>query len=104
LKIIKERLPKKGIQISSDDGSRFIIFTLFNPFSLNCKLLDLSFEIDKIFPAFEFSISFIFIDIFFRSNKPETMKYFDDLEREFKDKNLKTYSLDDIINELYSKE
>lgn len=100
MKITKEASPRKGWQISSDDGSRFIVFSLFSPLSSDCNFLDISFVIDKIYPAFEFSISFIFFNIFYRSNKPETMKMFDEIEKELEENKSEYIDIDTFIDDL----
>lgn len=102
--IKKDDSPLKHFGISSDDGSRFITFSFYNPFSLHACLIDLSFEIDKIFPGFEFSFSFIFLHIFYRHNKPEAMKTFDEFEKNIKEGKMETYSLEDVLVEIYKEE
>jgi len=100
MKILKYTTPVKSIVITSDDGSRFITLNFFNPFSLNCCLLDIFFMVDKIIPGIELGLSFIFFSAFYRKNKPETTKFFNELEEKIKNKTLKTYPLDEVLDKL----
>lgn len=100
MKLIKKESSFDHLFFSSKDGSKFITFSLQNPFSLNCYLFDLSFLIDKAIPGFEFSFVFVFFNIFYRSNKPEAMEYFDKMDEEMKNENLESYSLEEVLEEL----
>ena len=100
MKILKYTTPVKSIVITSNDGSRFVTLSFFNPFSLNCCLLDIFFMVDKIIPGIELGLSFIFFSIFYRRNKPEATKFFNELEEKIKNKTLKTYPLDEVLDKL----
>lgn len=100
MKIHKYNSPYKSIVITSNDGSRFITLIFFNPFSLNCCLLDVFFMVDKIIPGIELGLTFIFFTAFYRKNKPETTKFFNELEEKIKNKTLTTYPLDEVLDRL----
>jgi len=100
MKILKYTTPLKSIVITSDDGSRFITMKFFNPFSFNCCLLDIFFMVDKIIPGVELGLSFIFFNIFYRSNKPETMKMFDEIEKELEENKSEYIDIDTFIDDL----
>ena len=104
MKILKYTTPVKSIVITSDDGSRFITLNFFNPFSLNCCLLDIFFMVDKIIPGIELGLTFIFFSAFYRKNKPEATKFFNNLEKRIKNGSLKTYPLDDVLDRLDNNE
>ena len=100
MKIHKYTSPFKYIVITSNDGSKFVTLNFFNPFSLNCCLLDIFFMVDKIIPGIELGLTFIFFTAFYRKNKPETTKFFNELEEKIKNKTLKTYPLDEVLDRL----
>jgi len=86
----------KEFSIISKDKTTHLTINFFSPFNLIVTLFDFSFMIDKEFPAFEFMFTFIFVNIFFRKNKLETLKYFEDLKRETLE-NHESISIEDII-------
>ncbi len=100
MKICKYNSPFKSIVITSNDGSRFVTLNFFNPFSLNCCLLDIFFMVDKIIPGIELGLTFIFFSAFYRKNKPETTKFFNELEEKIKNKTLTIYPLDEVLDRL----
>lgn len=100
MKIHKYTSPFKYIVITSNDGSKFVTLNFFNPFSLNCCLLDIFFMVDKIIPGIELGLTFIFFTAFYRKNKPETTKFFNELEEKIKNKTLTTYPLDEVLDKL----
>jgi hypothetical protein len=67
--------------VSTNNRTCFIIFDIYNPADLTeAPLINISIKKDNIFPAFEFHFSFIFFSIFFRLNKKEATKYFNDID------------------------
>lgn len=104
MRLIREESSFTHLLFSSKDGSEFITFSFYNPFSLNCYLLELSFEIDKAIPGVEFALSFIFFRIFYRKNKPEAMEYFDRLEKEIESGDMETYTMEEVMDMLDQEE
>jgi len=86
---ISQLSKQKDFTIESNSGLSFLQVSFFLPFRSVCNLLELRFMIDKIFPGFEVVFSFFFFTLYFRTNKPETLEYFKELEKE----DLKNYTM-----------
>lgn len=79
------------LTISSNDGMTFISFSFFNPFRVffernqsyySGNFIEISSEIDIVIPGFEFTLCFLGFHIFFRHNKKEAQKIFDEFNKQ----------------------
>ena len=100
MRVVAGKLPYRYVTLTSDDGSRFVSLSLFNPLTPNCCLLDFCFTVDKLIPGFEFNLTFPFFMVFYRSNKPEALRILEELDRKIESREFKACKIEEVLDKL----
>lgn len=100
MRVVAGKLPYRYVTLTSDDGSRFVSLSLFNPLTPNCCLLDFYFMVDKLIPGFEFNLTLLFFTVFYRSNKPEALRILEELDREVESEKFKVRKIEEVLDKL----
>ena len=100
MRVVAGKSPYRYVTLTSDDGSRFVSLSLFNPFSPNCCVLDFYFMVDKLIPGFELNLTLLFFTVFYRSNKPEALRILEELDREVESEEFNACKIEEVLDKL----